>query len=94
MYPLGAAGSRHAGPGDRVGSDRTEDDWLSLFRRALAIIDAVPAGIVPDDRTLGAAAMLFRRFGHRHSRDIATFLASPQVLPAPARLTFRRAPGG
>lgn len=58
------------------------DDWLTLFRRALAIIDAAPPGTIPDDWTVGGGTMLFRRFGHRLSRDIDIFLSSPQSLPA------------
>ena len=58
------------------------DDWLTLLRRALAIIDAAPPGVVPDDWTLGGGTMLFRRYGHRRSRDIDIFLSSPQSLPA------------
>ncbi len=43
-------------------------------------MDAARAGTIPDDWTLGGGTMLFRRYGHRLSRDIDIFLSSPQSL--------------
>jgi hypothetical protein len=57
-------------------------DWLSLFLRAVAIMDSASPGTVPDDWTIGGGTMLYRRYGHRSSRDIDIFLSSPQSLTA------------
>lgn len=45
-------------------------------------MDAAPPGTVPDDWTIGGGTMLYRRYGHRTSRDIDIFLSSAQSLTA------------
>ena len=40
-------------------------EWLTLFARAMAIMDAAPPDVIPPDWTIGGGTMLFRRFGHR-----------------------------
>ena len=58
------------------------DAWLSLFRIAMDVLDDTPPGLIGDDWTIGGGTMLYRRFGHRLSKDIDIFLTSPQMLPA------------
>ncbi len=54
--------------------------WKVLFRRALEIIDAVPAGTRYDDWSFGGGTVLMRRFRHRVSRDVDLFVPDPQYL--------------
>lgn len=54
--------------------------WKVLFRRALEIIDAVPAGRRYDDWSFGGGTVLMRRFRHRVSRDVDLFVPDPQYL--------------
>jgi hypothetical protein len=55
--------------------------WHALFRRALAIIDAVGAsGERFDDWSFGGGTVLMRRFRHRVSRDVDIFVPDPQYL--------------
>ena len=58
------------------------DAWLTLFGIAMDVLDHAPPGLIGDDWTIGGGTMLYRRFGHRLSKDIDIFLTSPQMLPA------------
>jgi len=62
-----------------VAEDRL-NAWRVLFRRALEIIDAVPAGTRYDDWSFGGGTVLMRRFRHRVSRDVDLFVPDPQYL--------------
>lgn len=53
--------------------------WKVLFRRALEIIDAVPAGTRYDDWSFGGGTVLMRRFRHRVSRDVDIFVPDPST---------------
>jgi hypothetical protein len=55
--------------------------WKTLFRRALAIIDAVAAsGTRFDDWSFGGGTVLMRRYRHRASKDVDIFFPDPQYL--------------
>ena len=55
--------------------------WKTLFRRALAIIDAIAAsGTRYEDWSFGGGTVLMRRFHHRLSKDVDIFVPDPQYL--------------
>lgn len=57
-------------------------EWLTLLRRATAVIDAAAAEVGMFEWTLGGGTMLWLRFRHRESRDLDIFLSDPQLLGA------------
>jgi predicted nucleotidyltransferase component of viral defense system len=53
--------------------------WEALFRRAMRLLDSVPA-IQPNQWTFGGGTVLMLKHGHRFSKDIDIFVPDPQFL--------------
>ncbi len=57
------------------------NDWETLFRRAMQIVDSVSAsGIRFEPWSFGGGTVLMRRFHHRVSKDVDIFVPDPQYL--------------
>lgn len=56
--------------------------WESLFDKAMAAIDALPAHLPPMDWTMGGGTVLMFEYRHRLSKDVDIFITDAQYLTA------------